>query len=225
MFLRFLVSLHVLLATAAELPIQLRTERLITSGLANVHVTCNGDVHGEVRYTYGACNDLAPHDDHQIIAITAEDSHDRLVWKVPEARQSGGCVSAWDSSSSLVGRSHPVVFGRRKVKRTVVPMDNSSNIDSEGPWFDGVEHLSGTSSTVDTAAAKSKEVVVVGAGMAGIMTWLVLHQAGMRNLHVVEASQRLGGRIRTQYFGEPSLRLYQEMGPMRVCLLIQALLA
>ena len=37
----------------------------------------------------------------------------------------------------------------------------------------------------------------------------------MTNLTIIEASQRLGGRVHTAYFGDPSERQYQEMGPMR----------
>lgn len=45
------------------------------------------------------------------------------------------------------------------------------------------------------------------------MTYLVLHQTGFTNLTILEASERLGGRVYTAYLsGEQS---YQEMGPMR----------
>jgi len=95
-------------------------------------------------------------------------------------------------------------------------MDNSSGIDAEGPWFDGVALLNASEiSAVDVKAAKSKEIAIVGAGMAGLMTWLALNQSGLSNLTIIEAGQRLGGRVHTVYFGDPKDRQYQEMGPMR----------
>lgn len=57
--------------------------------------------------------------------------------------------------------------------------------------------------------------------MSGLMTYLVLTQAGMKNLEIIEASSRLGGRVHTAYLsGGPSgfqngTFSYQEMGPMR----------
>lgn len=53
------------------------------------------------------------------------------------------------------------------------------------------------------------------------MTYLVLSQAGMKNLEIIEAGNRLGGRVHTAYLsGGPSgfqngTFSYQEMGPMR----------
>lgn len=96
-------------------------------------------------------------------------------------------------------------------------MNNETGIDTWGPWFDGVELLQSKNlSAVDVESAKSKEIAIVGAGMSGLMTYLVLHQAGMTNVSILEASQRLGGRVHTAYLsGGPFDYSYQEMGPMR----------
>ena len=120
---------------------------------------------------------------------------------------------------------YPPVFTRLKcVIRTdqlivtdSIPMTNVSGIDAQGPWFDGVEMLSQREPRpVDVAAAKSKEIAIVGAGMSGLMSYLVLHQAGMKNLSIIEAGYRLGGRVHTAYLsGGPFDYSYQEMGPMR----------
>lgn len=65
-------------------------------------------------------------------------------------------------------------------------------------------------------AAKRKEIAIVGAGMSGLMTYLVLHQAGFTNLTLLEANNRVGGRVYTAYLsGGPFDYSYQEMGPMR----------
>lgn len=96
-------------------------------------------------------------------------------------------------------------------------MTNETGFDVYGTWFEAVELLQNAApETVDVAAAKSRDIAIVGAGMAGLMTYLVLSQAGFTNLSIVEASDRLGGRIRTEYLtGGPSDYSYQEMGPMR----------
>lgn len=99
-----------------------------------------------------------------------------------------------------------------------IPMTPENGIDVWGPWFDGVELLEGKDHKhVDVEAAKSKEVAIVGAGMSGLMTYLILHQAGLKNVELLEGSHRLGGRVRTEYLtGGPWDYSYQEMGPMRI---------
>jgi hypothetical protein len=205
----------------AELPVKLEVRRPVDSSVANIHVNGYASREQPLSYTYGSCDATNQHGDGLEHHIGQSRGHDRLIWRLPaHGARSGRCISAWNSASDLVGRSEPIEIQQRRIeKRTKVSMDNSSHIDAEGPWFDGVALLRSLNmSAVDTEAAKSKDVAIVGAGMAGLMTWLCLHQAGMKNLHIVEAAQRLGGRVHTAYFGDPSERLYQEMGPMRVSL-------
>lgn len=96
-------------------------------------------------------------------------------------------------------------------------MGESNGIDTLGPWFDGVALLKTKEpGPVDVNAAKNKEIAIVGAGMSGLMSYLLLTQAGMKNLKILEAGQRLGGRVHTEYLsGGPFDYSYQEMGPMR----------
>lgn len=96
-------------------------------------------------------------------------------------------------------------------------MTGANGIDPLGPWFDGVELLKQKEvASVNVAAAKDKQIAIVGAGMSGLMTYLVLSQAGFTNISIIEASQRLGGRVHTEYLsGGPFDYSYQEMGPMR----------
>uniref|UniRef100_A0A182V8X6 Amine oxidase domain-containing protein n=1 Tax=Anopheles merus TaxID=30066 RepID=A0A182V8X6_ANOME len=49
--------------------------------------------------------------------------------------------------------------------------------------------------------ARNPRVVVIGAGAAGLATASRLYQAGITNVTILEASQRVGGRIRTTPFG------------------------
>lgn len=89
--------------------------------------------------------------------------------------------------------------GTKLSKRASIPMTSASGIDAGGPWFDGVEALKDAEiSAVDAAEAKAKstsstsatggrsevvllgllvlimwpEIAIVGAGMAGLMTWV-----------------------------------------------------
>lgn len=98
-----------------------------------------------------------------------------------------------------------------------IEMTKDNGIDPWGPWFDGVNLLQDKEiGIVDVGVAKSKEIVIVGAGMSGLMSYLVLTQAGFTNITIVEASQRVGGRVYTEYLtGGPFDYSYQEMGAMR----------
>ncbi|KAK5652166.1 hypothetical protein OQA88_10808 [Cercophora sp. LCS_1] len=97
-------------------------------------------------------------------------------------------------------------------------MDNTTGVDVWGPWFDGVRLLDGSEvGAVNSKAAKRKSVAIVGAGMSGLMVYLCLTQQGLTNVHIIEAGDRLGGRVRTEYLsGGPFDYSYQEMGPMRL---------
>ncbi|KIW24357.1 uncharacterized protein PV07_10076 [Cladophialophora immunda] len=211
---------------AVSLPVKLHLKRAVDSGLANIHLAYDRPIATEVVFTYGPCKAKTPGEAHHLVGRSHSCDHDRLLWKVPEYTPTGQCLSAWDARQNLVGRSVPVSIApnakaarRRLRKRQAdfsIQMDNSSGIDAEGPWFDGVVALKNKEiSAVNAQEAKSKEIAIVGAGMAGLMTWLALNQSGMTNVSLIEAAQRLGGRVHTAYFGDPSERQYQEMGPMR----------
>lgn len=213
-------------AFAVNLPVNLHVKRAIDSGLANIHVAYDEPVRAEVAYTYGHCQAKTPGEAHHLVGRANDCNHDRLLWKVPEDAPTGQCLSAWDSKQSLIGRSAPIMIApngrttRRRLRKRQedfsITMDNTSGIDAEGPWFDGVALLQNKEiSAVNAQEAKAKEIAIVGAGMAGLMTWLALNQSGMTNVSIIEAGQRLGGRVHTAYFGDPSDRQYQEMGPMR----------
>ena len=98
-----------------------------------------------------------------------------------------------------------------------IEMNNDTGVDSLGAWFEGVNLLKDKQpGAIDVEIAKVKEVAIVGAGMSGLMTYLVLNQAGMTNVSIIEAGDRLGGRVHTEYLsGGPFDYSYQEMGPMR----------
>ncbi|OAR01157.1 hypothetical protein LLEC1_06005 [Akanthomyces lecanii] len=99
-----------------------------------------------------------------------------------------------------------------------IAMTEANGFDPLGVWYAGVEALSQKEpSTTAVKAAKNKNIGIVGAGMSGLMTYLVLHEAGFENLTILEADDRLGGRVHTSYLtGGPSDYSYQEIGAMRL---------
>lgn len=207
-------------ASLPSLPVHLETRSELDSRLANVHVTFNDHVDGDLTYTYGPCASESQADAHHTVGrSTGPASASRLVWRVPADVRSGDCLAAWDGRGALVGRSRPQQFRVRKrdLRKRGITMSQETGFDTWGPWFDGVALLEGKHlSAVDAATAKTREVGIVGAGMAGLMTYLVLHQAGLSNLTLLEGGQRLGGRVHTEYLsGGPFDYSYQEMGPMR----------
>ncbi|KAI1340812.1 L-amino acid oxidase [Xylariaceae sp. FL0016] len=218
-----LVAGHTLAtASSVSLPVRLETRSKLDSRLANIHVSAERDVEGPVQYTYGACSNIELRDSHHVIGKSESARDSRLVWILPKDVEAGGCISAWDKHETLVGRSRaqqPQVRKRNLQKRGEysIVMDNATGIDTWGPWFDGVKLLEDKEiGAVDVAEAKAKEIAIVGAGMSGLMTYLILHQSGFSNISILEAGQRLGGRVHTEYLsGGPFDYSYQEMGPMR----------
>ncbi|RYP81503.1 hypothetical protein DL770_005885 [Monosporascus sp. CRB-9-2] len=210
---------------AKSLPVRIETRTELSSRLANIHVSVDDDVLGPLTFTYGSCSNLDVRNAHHEVGRYKTASTSRLVWIMPEdvqPTQSEGCISAWDIEGNLVGRSERQRLKLRKrgvEQRGIhsIPMNNKMGIDTLGPWFDGVKLLEGKNlSAIDVAEAKAKDIAIVGAGMAGLTTFLILHQSGLTNVRILEASQRLGGRVRTEYLsGGPFDYSYQEMGPMR----------
>ena len=49
------------------------------------------------------------------------------------------------------------------------------------------------------------QVIVVGAGMAGISAFIKLAECGINDVVILEASNRIGGRINTTSFRNKSL--------------------
>ncbi|KAI0143397.1 L-amino-acid oxidase [Xylariaceae sp. FL1272] len=218
-----ILTSQTLAKSLGSLPIHIETRSKLDSNLANIHIRVIADVEGHITYTYGQCEGGVYNAHHQI-AVSSAATEGRLVWLMPNDVESGGCILAWDSNGALVGRSNAQRLQPSKRNAMLrgrgensIEMSSANGIDASGPWFDGVALLESKNlSAVDVAAAKSKNIAVVGAGMSGLMTYLVLHQSGFDNVSIIEAAQRLGGRVHTEYLsGGPFDYSYQEMGPMR----------
>lgn len=198
------ISFHGLLGVASE-------------SVHNVHLTYgDGFPHGNFRVVFGACDMNDDEDAHHEIAslfTEKESAPDRLVWLVPREIHDNGCLHAF-SEGLLLGRSEPITFSEPVRKRQ--SLDEIG--DSNGLWFNGVRYLESSNITaVSAAEAKEKKIGIVGGGMSGLLTSLLLTSVGINNWHIIESSERIGGRIRTKYLNGtgPDDYQYQEMGPMR----------
>ncbi|KAM0327161.1 hypothetical protein ACHAQA_006292 [Verticillium albo-atrum] len=190
----------------------------------NIHITYNDNFpHGDVRVVYGDCSPKTTgHFHHEVASIFTkrESAPDRLVWIVPKDVSQSGCLHAY-AEGVLLGRSAPINFSDSLRKRETLHEIGDSN----GLWFSGVRYLESTNKTAALSAkeAKDKKIAIVGGGMSGLMTSLLLTSVGMTNWHIVESSQRVGGRVRTKYLNGtgPDDYQYQEMGPMRFPVSVQ----
>jgi monoamine oxidase len=96
--------------------------------------------------------------------------------------------------------------------------DIAAVADASGPWFDGVAYMQSKKNNASfVTQEKSKKIAIVGGGMSGLLTSLLLDSVGIHDWHITESSQRVGGRIRTKYLANTTYEdyQYQEMGPMR----------
>jgi monoamine oxidase len=182
----------------------------------NIHVDFADDFEGHIKLVHGSC-DIKKADDchHEVgkVFVRRDRRPERFVWVVPENAVHEGCLHAY-SGDLLVGRSAPITVSHPRQKRDAI----SEVADMTGPWFDGVAAMAASNqSDVFVAEAKSKSVGIVGGGMAGLLTALLLESVGITNWHITESSGRIGGRIRTKYLAgsTPDEYQYQEMGPMR----------
>lgn len=86
------------------------------------------------------------------------------------------------------------------------------DFDSLGAWFDGVAAINCTNTPNQTRTDAT--IAIVGAGITGLTTALMLDSVGVHNWEIIEASARVGGRLRTKFVG--GTQEWAEMGPMRL---------
>ncbi|CAG8453451.1 5144_t:CDS:2, partial [Gigaspora rosea] len=66
---------------------------------------------------------------------------------------------------------------------------------------------------------ENPRICIIGAGTAGLLTALLLKEAGIKNVTILEYQDRVGGRVYTHYFTDDpndDKRLYGEIGAMRL---------
>ncbi|OAA70882.1 amine oxidase [Akanthomyces lecanii RCEF 1005] len=84
------------------------------------------------------------------------------------------------------------------------------DFDSLGAWFEGVNAINCTS----IPRRENATIAIIGGGVSGLATALMLDSVGMHNWEIIEASERVGGRFRTKFVGGTDE--FAEMGPMRL---------
>lgn len=196
-----------LASCALATPVNGRSDRVVFTGpfsvsrdsVHNIHVGYADEAfEGEIRVVYGACDMTEEHYRHHEVGSTfiARDARpERFVWIVPEDAVHNDCLHAY-SSSGLIGRSAPIAIKQPMRKREEI----SEVADMSGPWFDGVAYMQSKQNNASfVAVAKSRKIAIVGGGMSGLMTSLLLDSVGIHDWHITESSQRIGGRIRTKY--------------------------
>ncbi|TIB70439.1 putative amine oxidase [Wallemia mellicola] len=205
---------------------------IASSSLHNIHIGSHGylaqylkDQEHGVRLTISSCDESYGHEE-TLKSFSKEDSLSfigsdipKLLWRSPSTHHLNKfCINGY-VGQQLIGRSEPISFveneARKRSNDMVAQMDD---FDSLGMWFDGVAYVDKNldSSMVET---KSKEstIGIVGAGMSGLMVALLLDSVGIHNWEIIESSDRIGGRLYTEYFNntKPDEYQYQEMGGMR----------
>ncbi|KAL9584588.1 MAG: hypothetical protein Q9212_002022 [Teloschistes hypoglaucus] len=160
------------IVNSIDFPVRLEVTGPLDSRSANIRLTRLEEIVYPFTVTYGDCHTFGDHyESHHTVSEVYDRDTDRLIWLLPDDVSSGGCLSAW-SDSGLVGRSQALKVnknsrqwikkrhldrGTRLSKRASIPMNNASDIDAEGPWFDGVEALKDKEITaVNAAQAKAK---------------------------------------------------------------------
>jgi len=111
-------------------------------------------------------------------------------------------------STGLLGAAsgNPIRYPR--IKSNGPPLLNS--FDALGAWFDGVAAINASS----TPSGSNASIAIVGAGISGLATAMMLDSVGVHNWELIEASERVGGRFRTKFVG--GTQEFSEMGPMRI---------
>lgn len=197
------------------------TPEVTADSLHNIHLEfLDPDFNGHLHIVYGDCETTTDHTHHHSLGqlTVKRNAHpERLVWITPPDAPHQHCLHAFSpETGSLMARSSPISISNRIEPREALSISNYA--DATGPWFDGVAYMTGKEpGKAAVSAAKNASVAIIGGGMSGLMTSLLLSSVGMQNWHIHESSQRLGGRIRTQYLNNtmPEEYQYQEMGPMR----------
>ncbi|KAH6625876.1 L-amino acid oxidase-like protein LaoA [Boeremia exigua] len=196
-------------------------------GIRNINVAYHGDVDGELTIAYGACGIESMSQVSHRVGSTHVGSHPfakrhadwqdsrptKFVWRAP-ANVERGCLHAF-VDDVLVGRSKEHQVKRRQMKKRATFAEVS---DPMGPWFDGVEYLKEKNANETfVAATKEKKFGILGGGISGLLTALILESVGIHNWKILESSDRLGGRMLTAYLNntKPEDYQYHELGPMR----------
>ncbi|KAL4922386.1 hypothetical protein BDW62DRAFT_207674 [Aspergillus aurantiobrunneus] len=206
--------------------VQVTPSELVHPGeLANVHLDWLQPPPAAFHAVYASC--LSPDSSSpQIIGRFNVQGKppQRLAWAVPDDAQGGNCIYVYGAQPhgplQVLGKSEPVRLTRKAKKRSVADTDSPllKDFDALGAWFDGVAAIKRKTDANGGVASghsvKDSKIAIVGAGISGLATGLMLDSVGVHNWEIIEASNRVGGRFRTRYVAGTDE--WAEMGPMRL---------
>ncbi|KZZ93695.1 Amine oxidase [Moelleriella libera RCEF 2490] len=101
----------------------------------------------------------------------------------------------------------PASQSPRNASRSAVLLENFNAL---GSWYEDVAAINSTTIT----RRSNVSIAIVGGGISGLATGLMLDSIGVHNWEIIEASDRVGGRFRTKFVG--GTQEFAEMGPMRL---------
>lgn len=193
--------------------------------LSNTYLDWNREYNGLVKAVFSHCDENSSWEAEVIGAFDSSDGYlpDRLAWVVPESTQGDGCVTVYGSDSKsgkprTLGKSDPIQLHQQSKKRSNEDQLLLQDFDSLGAWFDGVasikEKTHQNGAVTSDQKKKNASIAIVGAGISGLATGLMLDSVGVHNWEIIEASDRVGGRFRTKFVG--GTQEWAEMGPMRL---------
>ncbi|KAG2203279.1 hypothetical protein INT47_000199 [Mucor saturninus] len=207
LFLLATAALQALAApSASDAKLSVKTA-LEADSLANIYLDYGTQsFEGNMVLSYGSCEDGTTTEEIGEFAVTSEFQPEKFAWHVPADAQSG-CLIAKDEAGNIIAQSEEYHVAKKFSKR--------GHPELADMYFDAVDYHN-TKKVAKRAAAskKNKKIGIVGAGMSGLFSGFLLDQAGFHNYEILEANNRLGGRVHTEYFDKAKIA-YQEMGPMR----------
>ncbi|KAJ5678863.1 hypothetical protein N7462_007107 [Penicillium macrosclerotiorum] len=195
--------------------------------LANVYLNWQGRAPSVLRAVYASCLDQNGSSPEAVIGqytIRDQPPH-RLAWAVPANVQTENCIIVYGGKpkgqiEQVIGKSKPVHLQQKVQKRSAAGIENPllQNFDALGTWFDGVASIKQktdqSGGVTSTSSSKNTSIAIVGGGISGLATALMLDSVGIHNWEIIEASDRVGGRFRTKYMADT--QEWAEMGPMRI---------
>lgn len=153
------------------------------SGVHNIHIAYNNPLDGDFSIHYGECtsSESSIRKHHQVGSTNigkrafakrnlewTDSRPERFVWVVPSKVPDRGCLHAYLNGEEIVGMSQPINIMTKRSRRSVEIADY---VDTEGPWFDGVQYISEKEpDEVFVAKAKSSTIGILGGGMSGLLS-------------------------------------------------------
>ncbi|KAL1916166.1 uncharacterized protein VTP21DRAFT_6170 [Calcarisporiella thermophila] len=181
--------------------------RLRYGRYTNIHIKYYKHYDDSITFEFAPC-DSTNRTVHSILGtveIPSEEPPTKFSWLVPEhpVSDSAQCIQIWNEENELITQSEPLTLSQPIVKRS-----------GEGRHFIVAQHLEKRDHFKAAEDHKKKRVGIVGAGMAGLYAGFLLESVGLP-YEILEASDRIGGRVWTHYFDNDKTQ-FAELGPMRI---------